>query len=193
MKTGVYRACVCPRSESKYPVTNVERKASGSVQLSCRWKLLAQVVDGEEVPCAAEFITSYTTLVNKSGLGNDMGWAVAVHPKLFNWNGRSFKELATSNYDGVEALLTLEEDNYNGQTRIKVGWIDTVDRELNVGEEANPLELDALDRDFAGVLSAQMVKSAPAKPTTQRAAKPAAAKAAKPADDLDIPEKEIPF
>lgn len=194
MKPGIYRACVCARSESKYPVTNVERKNSGSVQFQCRWKLVAIVNDGEETSCPQEFITSYTTLVNKDGAGNDTGWSVVQHPNLFNWNGRSFKELATGNYDGVEALLTLKEETYNGKTGIKVDWIDTLNRELNVAEEVDPNELDALDREFASVLGAQVAK-APPKPVTAQAKKPVrqAAPVPPPEDDLAIPEESVPF
>jgi hypothetical protein len=81
--------------------------------------------------------------------------------KAIGWTGKSFEELNTLG-NGKRILFRVEEDDYNGQVKLKVQWIDAVDADpVRQLAKATPEKIKAMDAAFAGVLQAAPV--APAK------------------------------
>jgi hypothetical protein len=111
-------------------------------------------------------ITSYQTMFSRAGdptLGYDQVQAAT------GWDGASFADLDSMNLNGEIILIRTAFNEYEGKTRLQVGWIDSKDadptRSLRKLDTAGLKDLDA---KFAGKLNAGK-KTAPA------SAKPVAA------------------
>ena len=118
-------------------------------------------------------ITAYLCLYTKdkqSGAWKELQNATQLK-KALGWDGASFSTLANGNYANTMVLFRVEEDEYNGNVKLKVSWVDTHD--------ANPLrqlvafdtdKLKTLDTEFTGVLSGPA--PVPAKPAGAPATPP---------------------
>lgn len=89
------------------------------------------------------------------------------------WDGSEFDSLANGSLLGKKILFRTEENEYNGKTSIRVGWVDAAD--------ASPTRtLKSLDTDGIKALSAKLKITKTAKPAATVAkpttAKPAAGK-----------------
>lgn len=95
-----------------------------------------------------------------------------------DWDGQSFAELAAMDTTGREVLFRVEENEYNGEMRLQVNWIDDKDapvtRELKALDESKLKDLDA---KYAGMMPEKTggKKAAAAKPkaATKKDEKPA--------------------
>lgn len=105
----------------------------------CRWSLtewLGSEVgpDGKQSPkwypydsMQAE-IVSYTYLEKKGNAGpNEIGISQLV--KALGWNGYDFEALANTDWSQTCCQLAIENDTYQGKTKLKVQWIDHWDAE----------------------------------------------------------------
>lgn len=94
--------------------------------------------------------------------------------KAFGWDGKSFSGLNGLNVEGREVLFRTENNEYEGNTRLQVNWVD--DKDAPVNRELQRLDdakLSDLDAKFKGLIGGG--DTPPAKPA---AAKPKAGKAA---------------
>ena len=120
-------------------------------------------------------ITGYFVLFDKSGKPTLTCQQVS---KAVNWDGVSVLELGTTNYSKTLVQFRVEENTYEGNTRLQVSWIDHADAEP--GRSITKLEPDALkkiDAKYAAALrklsGGPKPKSVPTKPPTPKSAKAA--------------------
>lgn len=105
--------------------------------------------------------TGHMVLFNADGplLNNEQA------QKAFGWDGSSFAGLAQMDLSEKMFLFRTEENEYNGKTSIRIGWID--DYEANPTRSikcADPAKLKELDSKF-GLKAKAVPAKAPAKPT----------------------------
>lgn len=71
--------------------------------------------------------------------------------KAFGWSGESFQELET--YVDVPFQFRVEENTYEGTTRLRVQWVDAYDAEPGrVIQKLEPAEVKKLDAKYAAAL-----------------------------------------
>lgn len=119
--------------------------------------------------------TAYLVLVGKNGsdlLNCDQA------RKVFNWDGQSFAALDEMDIDGTTILVRTEENEWDGKTSFKVGWIDT--------EDANP------DGPGLKKLDKKALKSLDVRFNRKAKSKPAKAKATAPKPTAKPPKKNGP-
>jgi len=82
--------------------------------------------------------------------------------KVFGWSGASFKDLALSDYSETKVQFRTEEEIYNNETSIQVGWIDEYD--AKPGRKVSKLDEDDLAK-LDAQYSKQLKNTATKKPT----------------------------
>lgn len=71
--------------------------------------------------------------------------------KAFGWSGESFQELET--YTDVPFQFRVEENTYEGNTRLQVQWVDSYDAEPGrIIQKLGPAEVKKLDAKYAAAL-----------------------------------------
>lgn len=72
--------------------------------------------------------------------------------KVFDWNGKSFKDL--DDCEGPELVqFKVKEEEYEGESRLVVSWLDEYDADPRTGiTKLNEKELKELDNKFASAL-----------------------------------------
>jgi hypothetical protein len=88
--------------------------------------------------------------------------------KALGWDGASFAALANGNYANTLIMGRVEEHEYNGQTSLRVQWIDAADASPNrTMAKYDAEKLKGLDAKFAGV-----IKPAPTPASAPKSATP---------------------
>ncbi len=187
LKATTYKAQVIGKDGE--PQLRVQDKTSGAVMVACRWLITAEInADNQEIQAPDnQTVMSYTCIIGKDGKPNANG--MNAMKTIFGWKpvgATAFQMLEAGDYTGIEALLTLKEDSYNGKTTLKVDWIDTLDRSLGGAGQA---DLTGLGKKYGHLFAPPANRQAP------RPMQPARPAAPKPAanTDLSIPEEQIPF
>lgn len=116
----------------------------------CQFQLTEELVVGEWKPVEEEFaITGYFYLEKRDGNLNTV--TIDALKRAFGWDGCNPFWLQDSNFDGLVVQVKLIFDEYDGQTRIKVQWIDA--------ESATPMGIlradDAMRRSISTRLGAK--------------------------------------
>jgi hypothetical protein len=88
--------------------------------------------------------------------------------KVFGWTGKSFAEL-----DSIESPVGVQfrvsEDEYEGESRLNVSWIDVYDAEPGGIKKLSPDDLKGLDAKYAKGLQEIRIPAKPAKPVSKTA------------------------
>lgn len=83
--------------------------------------------------------------------------------KALGWDGASLAALASGDWSNTTILFQMEENEYNGETSIRMNWIDAADASPTRGLQALDADgLKDLDSKFKGMMKAP-AKAAPAK------------------------------
>lgn len=112
--------------------------------------------------------------------------------KATGWDGVSFAGLSAMNLKEHLVQFRTQPDTYDGNTRLKVVWIDAVDAEVGL-RKLSADDLKRLDTQFFGTTAPK------AKPVSAPAPAPAAAKplsekpAAKAPPKISVPKPEVPL
>lgn len=121
-----------------------------------------------------QYITAYLVLFN-----NDK--AIFHYEDLqaaIGWDGSSFADLADEQHVGKTIIAGIEENEYNGQVRLQVKWVDAPDADPERGsggiKTLDSNELSGLDAKFAGMMASNKPKPAakPAKAAAKKANPP---------------------
>jgi hypothetical protein len=84
--------------------------------------------------------------------------------KVFGWDGLTFESLANGKYEGLTVLFRVEPNTYNGQTTLKVTWIDTADSNpTKTLTKYDSSKLAAMTQAMSGALKPSTQAPAPAK------------------------------
>jgi len=103
------------------------------------------------------------------------------------WDGVSFASLAALDLAEKEILVRVEQDDYDGQTRFRVQWLDAADAPpVRTLGALDPAALNDLDAQFGGLMESKKT-AAPARAAA--APKAAGAAAPKPAAPPKNPPK----
>jgi len=146
-----------------------QTKKSQCPQLIVKLKA-AEIFDEEEKIWVdyAEYdqgITGYLVLFGKDGKST---LTCQQTQKVFDWTGKSFAEL-----DSIESPAGLQfrvsEDEYEGETRLNVSWIDVYDAEPGGIKKLSPDDLKSLDAKYAKGLQEIRTPAKPAKPVSKAA------------------------
>jgi len=126
-------------------------------------------------------ITAYLVMFGSKGETANYGQVKTV----FSWDGADFQVLAEADYSELIVQFRVAPDTYEGKTRLKVQWIDTVD--ATPGSAVK--KLDAKDLKALTAKYKNMMKVG-AKPVKAGAKKPVAKKAAAPKSPGIITQKD---
>lgn len=105
-------------------------------------------------------ITAYLVLFG--GKGETL--AVQQLKKITGWNGLAFSDLNSLDLSETKIQFRVEENTYEGKTRLQVAWVDEYDAEPGrTVRKLDPEDLKALDAQYANLLKQSGKKVAPAK------------------------------
>ena len=135
-------------------------------------------------------ITGYFVLMGKDGKPfKNCGQLM----KALGWSGKSFEELNTTDYSEIPVQFRVEENTYQGNTKLQVAWIDHVDATPGRSvEKMDTTGVKKLQDKYAAGLKALGGGPEISKPSTapKPAPKPAATPAATgPKKDKNPPKK----
>ena len=118
-------------------------------------------------------ITAYVVLyTQKDGKWEELLNAKQVK-KVFGWTGLDFESLAEGKWGETILLFRVDPNEYNGQTTLKVQWIDTADASpVKQLPKYDTAKLKGLTAKMSGALSASAPAPVAAKPTTAKPAVP---------------------
>lgn len=104
----------------------------------CKFRLTEELVNGEWTPVDDDFqITGYFYLEKKDGTLNTV--TIDSLKSAFGWDGRDPFWLQDADFDGLIVQVKLTYEQYNGQTRLKVQYVDA--------ENATPSEVPKANDD----------------------------------------------
>ncbi len=129
----------------------------------CEFDLL-NVQDGEEWPDIAPEaleITGYFYILKKDGQPND--FTIDSLEAALGWDGCDLDALNKTDWSQKEVQLTINEEEYQGKKKMKVGFINARDW-AGGGIEQDPQYVQSLAQKYGAVLRAR--KGVTAKPTT---------------------------
>lgn len=107
----------------------------------------------EDVTAQDLSITAYMTLFDRSG--NPQEFNIDGLKDSLGWDGLSLTSLNESDWSGVEVQLVIQEEEYNGQKKMKVKFINPRDYVGGGGvEKSDPAAVKNLDQMFSGKLRA---------------------------------------
>lgn len=121
-----------PNSAGRYiarPKTwGVGKSSGGAVEFACDFTLLYQQSpsgDWEDILTDGFEIVGYFYPINKEGKAS--AHAVKTIKDAFGWSGVSLRELNDNDWSSVEVQLTLEFEEYQGNQKLKVKWLNPRD------------------------------------------------------------------
>jgi hypothetical protein len=175
-----------PTREGRFKAVIIERGVdeTGQNKLAtfiARFRLTDELVNGEWLPLPPEEagfeITGYFYLERKDGSINDR--TVASLKSSLGWDGCDPFWLADTPMDDKIVQVTVESDEYEGKTKMKVGWINPGDSTGGNGSipNASPERRRAIASRLGAKFRATGTPAPAPKPTT---AAPKAAPARKP-------------
>ncbi len=139
-----------------------------------------------------EKITAYLVLFG----GNGKPTLTAKQlQKALGWSGQSFQELNDANYEAVPFQFRVEENEYKGDIKLQVSWIDAYDalpgRQM---QTLDATEIKKLDKLFATQLKGFGGTKVASAPTTGKPSVPVESNAAgtDPEEETGQAESEIP-
>lgn len=172
-RTGTFRG---------YPIDSGVSESSGGcgqwiAQLQAVEEYSAEIEGWVDISETEEVeITGYFILFSKN---NDATLTAKQLQKALGWSGISLQDLR-ADFSEVPVQFRVEESTYQGETRLKVTWIDNADAEP--GRSIQKLDNDdvkKLDAKYAAALrklgGGPKPKSVPAKPSISKPEMPAPA------------------
>lgn len=126
-------------------------------------------------------ITGYHYIEKKDGTLNDV--QIGQIKAATGWDGRDPVWLDEFDHSAVQVQVTIKAEEYNGQTKLKVAWLDGADSDPNGGGiKKDP----AVVKSIASRLGSKLRAAAGGSPVKPPAAKPAASK------PLSMPKPKSP-
>jgi len=117
---------------------------------------------GWEPPGGDYQITGYHYPLKKNGTVNDVQYK-ALREAL-GWDGSSFQTLNDGDYSQIECQVRLGYEDYNGQQKLKVQFLNPIDYDPNFGvEKGDPQAVRSLDSQYGSLFRAMAGTTAPAK------------------------------
>lgn len=120
-------------------------------------------------------ITAYFTLYGRVKGKDNIGPTLNHQQvsKIFNWDGKSFADLANKDCSELLFQVRIDENSYEGaKNPYQVGWIDEYDADPNRQlKKLDPKDIKALDSEFIGSVTPKAVsanKPAPKVPAKTR-------------------------
>jgi hypothetical protein len=105
----------------------------------------------EDVTAQDLSITAYMTLFDRNG--NPQEFNIDGLKDSLGWDGLSLVSLNETDWSGAEVQLVIQEEEYNGQRKMKVKFINPRDYVGGGGvEKSDPQTVKTLDQMFSGKL-----------------------------------------
>lgn len=140
----------------------VGKSSGGAVELAIDFALFGWWDGTQWIECDCE-IQGYFYLTNKEGKINER--SVETVEDVLGWNRSDGLNWFLNATNLPDCQLALDYEDYKGQQKIKVKWLNAFDRDPNSGlGDSDPTEVKALDAQFGSVFRATARKPVTAKP-----------------------------
>lgn len=147
---GTFRAVVTSQA-----LAYSKRKGTPSLQLQCRTKY-----NIEDPNTPAEFTVFAQLWLTYAAMKNTL----KTLQRCFNWQPGDTSELDQQLFRGTEVDLVLEEEEYEGETKTKVKFVN----KPRVLEHMDPVEVKALADEVNGLMKQVLQEQDKATPTNDK-------------------------
>ena len=167
-----------PNKDGTFKATVMEWgvKDDKNPALVCKFDLLEYWNGREWQPSGGDFqMTGYFYPLKNDGTVNEKGRQSLMNS--LGWDGMSFASFRDGNFEGVECQVVLGYEEYQGQNKLKIKFVNPIDRVPGGKvEKGDPQAIRSLDAQYGSLFRA--LGGAPtAKPATTPAKQPAASTA----------------